>query len=79
MYDTLFIKTFVPADRHFTSEEEINIISNKLSLDSMVPEELRDLRNYVVGLWSSYEIEYSTMASITSVIDHVLCAKYGIL
>ena len=76
------LKDYTPADRYFTSENEIKYISNLLGLNDMTVEEMRDMRNMVViyyrhlvsGLkeknetWDKY---WNGMMSVTAIIDHV--------
>ena len=76
------LKDYTPKDRHFTSKEEIDYISDLLNLKELNVEEMRSLRNIVVlyydelrnGLsrtnrkWEDY---WQGMMSVTAIIDHV--------
>ena len=76
------LKDYSPEDKHFTSANEIENITNLLGLKDMTIEEMRDMRNMVVlyydqllnglshsdDLWEKY---WQGMMSVTSIIDHV--------
>lgn len=82
-----FLKSYKPEDRHFTSCEEMYLITKKLGLSSKSFEELQEVRNKVVRFYSDImteEIEkygrltdremdmMSAMQSVTAVIDNLM-------
>ena len=76
------LKEYHPKDKFFTSDEEIEYISNLLDLKHLSVEEMRDMRNMVVifynnlmeglsrndSIWGNY---WQGMLSVTAIIDHV--------
>jgi len=76
------LKGYTPKNFHFTTEEEIEEISDALDLKEMSVEEMRTMRDMVVlyydslrgGIpkeddrWFSY---WNGMMSVTAIIDHV--------
>lgn len=75
--NTEFIKSYCPKDRHFTSEEEANLIKESLNFKSLSFEELRSLRNSIVTMFANSELDYLPMASIISVLDYYIAETYG--
>lgn len=84
--DTL--KSYTPADRHYTSNEEIKRISEALSLKAPESaydvERMRSMRNMVVLFYEEHldhterhseqwENYWQAMMSVTTIIDHVSC------
>lgn len=74
------IKDYRPADRHFTSNKEIEYIEKKLKLAGRTPESLNALRNNVVEAYDRYagddrEKRWELtpwMQSVTAVIDNYM-------
>ena len=76
------LKNYTPADKHFTSNSEIDYISTILGLKFMDVEEMREMRNMVVIYYThlmentsrnnpQYDDYMQGMMSVTAVIDHV--------
>ena len=78
-----FLKNYAPKNRHFTSEEEIELIKEKIGLAHYITtNDFNLLRNAVVYFYSKmmdndmehrWEISNSMM-SVTAVIDHHMYA-----
>ena len=78
-----WLKDYQPKDKHFTSEEEIKMIAEKLDLAGLTNEQLKDKRDEIVLFYDKL-IEDAIMAgdhekrwnlsdglmSVTAVIDH---------
>lgn len=65
-------KDYMPKDRHVTSREEIEQISNHFCLEEMNALELQNLRDFVVLFYTSNDNlsdKREAMYSITAVID----------
>lgn len=76
------IKDYRPADRHFTSKEEIDLIHEKLHFDEATDDDLFNYRTLVVCIWremrqiaetdgniNEADAIWNAMMSITAVID----------
>jgi len=64
---------YMPADRHFTSREEMDRIADHFHLAEMTTLELQNLRDFVVLFYTSNDNlsdKRVAMYSITAVIDH---------
>lgn len=74
------VRYFKPEDSMFTSEKEINYITEKLQLNEMSELQLRNLRDFIVASLSidvfrdghNSKDRMDTMLSITSIIDNRL-------
>ena len=74
------IKDYRPADRHFTSNEEIEYVAKKLKLKGRTKESLNALRNNVVEAYDRYAGDdrekgwdlMPWMQSVTAVIDEYI-------
>ena len=79
--DLGWLKDYQPKDEHFTSFEEIAMISEKLGLEGMSDEQVQEKRNEVVMFYHNLKKNeadrekswnYSTaMMSVTTAIDYV--------
>lgn len=79
--DLGWLKDYQPKDEHFTSFEEIAMISEKLGLEGMSDEQVQEKRNEVVMFYHNLKKNeadrekawnYSTaMMSVTAAIDYV--------
>ena len=65
-------KDYMPAQRGFTSNEEMQRISEHFGLANMTTLELQNLRDFVVMFYrhESMRDKFEAMLSITAVIDH---------
>lgn len=65
-------KDYMPAQRGFTSKEEIEKIAEHFGLANMTALELQNLRDFVVLFYRSDNMrdKFEAMLSITAVIDH---------
>lgn len=84
-----FLKGYMPADKYFTSFEEIELVENKLGLKGLSREEIGAVRNTVVLFYDNLmdnefelngrtEIYYdfvTAMQSVTGVIDNYIYTK----
>lgn len=91
MINKNFLLNYIPANRIFTSQEEIKQICENLDLNSKSKQELREIRNKVVEFYSPYiDKQYSenlehdymnAMQSVTAVIDKeiysIICNEEG--
>lgn len=78
-----FLESYMPVDKHFTSNEEVVKVKEALQLDSLkgLTDELRAVRNSVVKFYSDkmedcdsdtrWNLSISMM-SVTAVIDSVI-------
>jgi len=76
------LKVYTPKDKHITSKEEIDYVSDFLHLEDLDVEEMRSLRNIVVLYYEELRSElprnskkwedyWQGMMSVTAIIDHV--------
>lgn len=84
-----FLKEYMPADKYFTSFDEIELVENKLGLKGLSREEIDVVRNTVVLFYDNLmdnefelngrtEIYYdfvTAMQSVTGVIDNYIYTK----
>ena len=81
----LELKDYTPANPHFTSDEEVQKITDTLHLKEMDILGLRNLRDFVVLYYENKELHdkdnadinvtmdnWRAMQSITAVIDHTI-------
>ncbi len=68
-----FLRTYKPESQMFTSEKEIELITEKLGLKNKPTEYLQSIRNEVVEFYSVDDIV--PMWSITAVIDFFKSVK----
>lgn len=78
--DLSWLKDYKPADDHFTSNEEMEMLTEKLNLENLTDEELQERRDDVVKYYHDLKVnekdrnkawDYTTaMMSVTAVIDH---------
>ena len=71
---------YVPANRHFTSNEEIKYVSDLMGLNELSSWDLQNLRDMWVLLHSemdrhSDKLNYERYMSVIAIIDNV---KYGV-
>jgi hypothetical protein len=85
-----FLKGYMPADKYFTSFEEIELVENQLSLKGLSKEEIDAVRNTVVMFYDNlmdaeFELNGRTekyydfviaMQSVTGVIDNYIYTKF---
>lgn len=69
-----FLKSYAPADKFFTSHEEIKKVSEAMNLQDLEREQYRACRNSVVKFYSELESNtannyMTSMMSVTAVID----------
>ena len=85
----IFLRDYVPSDKHFTSDKEIALIENMLGLNALTREELDAVRNTVVMYYDYLmDTEYNVggrsdtfynlmlgLQSVTAVIDNYIFTK----
>ncbi len=79
--DLSWLKDYQPKDKHFTSFEEIDMISEKLGLAGLSNDKLQEKRNDVVRFYHALKVNetdkdkvwsYTTaMMSVTAAIDYI--------
>lgn len=77
-----FLKGYRPKDDHFTTNEEIELVARKLSLEDQDVETLRNTRNRVVRYYSSLmdrEIQYNPDGSFAGRSDKYWDYNYGMM
>lgn len=84
-----FLKGYMPADKYFTSFEEIELVENQFGLKGLSREEIDAVRNTVVMFYNNLmdnELEFNgrteqyynfitAMQSVTAVIDNYIYTK----
>lgn len=80
--DTLYwLADYMPADEHFTSQSEMDLIALNLGLECLTNEQLQEKRNEVVRFYHDLKVKNqedrnkvwdlsTALMSVTAVIDH---------
>ena len=78
-YQMISSLEYEPKDRHFTSEEEIEMLDKHFGLAGMSLLDLQNLRDMFVLLYTINRDKFSANArmSVTAVIDHFKMRKGG--
>lgn len=73
------LKGYEPKDRHFTSNEEMDMLNKHFGLEKMSAYELQNLRDMFMALYIANRDSFScfAMMSVTAVIDHFKWQKGG--
>jgi len=80
------LNTYVPKDRYFTSQEEMDMISETLELDKASDDDVYNYRTLVTSLWGIKHIQLdphspiacdcnTSMMSIIAVLDNEMVKR----